>query len=115
MLNIKFFAVVLTALALTGCDSSKQNEIKQSASAAIESCKHLKIDQLIGFDEQAETPQCKSVNEFNLVAFKCEVSKHAFGVANDAAHIENEAHSIFAYTSEAACRQGLEAHDGNGP
>ena len=113
MLNIKSLAIIVTTVALSACDAIQQNQEQPTPSTAMESCNKLKIDQLLGFDEQAAPPQCKPVKDFNLVAFKCEISKNAFGATQDAAHIENEAHSIFAYPSEAACRQGLQAHDAN--
>lgn len=113
MLKIKFPLMLGIAVALTACGSQQDQAKAAAANSSGKVCANINMNKLVGFDEQQDTPQCRPIKDYNVVAFKCEIVGQAFGIKQDAVHIQNEQHSIFAYDSDKDCREGLAARDAN--
>ena len=96
-------------------DKHKIIATKESDQAVQISCSNPTITEWYGFDEAFEEPKCQKVNKFNLISYKCELSKNAFGADNDAILLENNEQRVFAYSSLKDCNEALEIRNSNAP
>ena len=128
----KKLLLILTVILLSACSDtvddqkttevaaqSTKTEVKQLSKAEnndhIElSCDHLNSKQSFGFNENLEEPKCEILDKFNLISYKCEVSKNAFGADKDAILLENQEQRIFIYANSRDCNEMLEIRNSNG-
>ncbi|OTG63874.1 hypothetical protein B9T28_12880 [Acinetobacter silvestris] len=123
--------LILTAIFVSACsdkvqdqkemkDATQSIKTKQSTHAEKNdhtefSCGHLDFKQTFGFNEYLEEPKCDVLEKFNLISYKCEVSKNAFGADRDAILLENKKQRIFIYSNLKDCNNALEIRNSNGP
>jgi len=79
------------------------------------SCSNPNITQWYGFNESVAEPKCEVVKNFQLSAYKCDISKNAFGENKDAILLENQDKRIFVYSTSKDCNEMLEIRNANGP
>ena len=79
------------------------------------SCSNPNITQWYGFNESVAEPKCEVVKSFQLSAYKCDISKNAFGENKDAILLENQDKRIFVYSTSKDCNEMLEIRNANGP
>lgn len=79
------------------------------------SCSNPNITELYGFDEAVTEPKCEVVKNFKLSAYKCDISKNAFGADKDAILLENQDKRIFVYSTSKDCNEMLEIRNSNAP
>lgn len=102
---------------------SAVSEKKESADKAVKtvdqaggiSCSNPNITQWYGFNESVAEPKCEVVKNFQLSAYKCDISKNAFGENKDAILLENQDKRIFVYSTSKDCNEMLEIRNANGP
>ncbi|MFK8986738.1 hypothetical protein [Acinetobacter seifertii] len=102
---------------------SAVSEKKESGDKAVKaadqvgeiSCSNPNITQWYGFNESVAEPKCEVVKNFQLSAYKCDISKNAFGENKDAILLENQDKRIFAYSTSKDCNEMLEIRNANGP
>ena len=129
----KKLLLILTVILLSACsdtaDDQKTTEVaaqstkakvKQSSKAEnnghIElSCDHLNFKQSFGFNENLEEPKCEILDKFNLISYKCELSKNAFGADKNAILLESQEQRIFVYSNLRDCKEMLEIRNSNEP
>lgn len=129
----KKLLLILTAILLSACGDKVQDQkttgvasqstkakVKQSSKAEnndhIElSYDHLNSKKSFGFNENLEQPKCEILDKFNLISYKCEISKNVFGANNDAILLENNEQRVFAYSSLKDCNEALEIRNSNVP
>ncbi len=78
-------------------------------------CKTMNVETWFAFDEASAEPICHQVKFYQLKDYQCDISKHAFGLHEDAIYIEKGAHRIFAYPIEKQCLDALDVRDSNAP
>jgi len=95
----------------------KENTIKTKEADQIAqiSCSNPNITEWYGFDEAVAEPKCEVVKNFKLSAYKCDISKNAFGADKDAILLENQDKRIFVYSTSQDCNEMLEIRNANGP
>ncbi len=110
----KSYSVVGEALPVS---TKKENTVKTKEADQIAqiSCSNPNITQWYGFDEAATEPKCEVVNSFKLSAYKCDISKNAFGADKDAILLENQDKRIFVYSTSKDCNEILEIRNSNAP
>ena len=129
----KKLLLILTAILLSACGDKVQDQkttgvasqstkakVKQSSKAEnndhIElSYDHLNSKKSFGFNENLKQPKCEILDKFNLISYKCEISKNVFGANNDAILLENNEQRVFAYSSLKDCNEALEIRNSNAP
>lgn len=79
------------------------------------SCSNPNITQWYGFNDSVAEPKCEVVKNFQLSAYKCDISKNAFGENKDAILLENQDKRIFVYSTSKDCNEMLEIRNANGP
>lgn len=79
------------------------------------SCSNPNITEWYGFDEAVTEPKCEVVKNFKLSAYKCDISKNAFGADKDAILLENQDKRIFVYSTSKDCNEMLEIRNSNVP
>ncbi|MEI1689742.1 hypothetical protein V8P55_15850 [Acinetobacter baumannii] len=79
------------------------------------SCSNPNITQWYGFNESVAEPKCEVVKNFQLSAYKCDISKNAFGENKDAILLEKQDKRIFVYSTSKDCNEMLEIRNANGP
>ncbi|WP_254626918.1 hypothetical protein, partial [Acinetobacter seifertii] len=102
---------------------SAVSEKKESVGKAVKtadqvgeiSCSNPNITQWYGFNESVAEPKCEVVKNFQLSAYKCDISKNAFGENKDAILLENKDKRIFVYSTSKDCNEMLEIRNANGP
>ncbi|MDC4497442.1 hypothetical protein NQ777_12740 [Acinetobacter baumannii] len=102
---------------------SALSEKKESADKAVKtadqvgeiSCSNPNITQWYGFNESVAEPKCEVVKSYQLSAYKCDISKNAFGENKDAILLENQDKRIFVYSTFKDCNEMLEIRNANGP
>lgn len=102
---------------------SAVSEEKESADKTVKtadqvgeiSCSNPNITQWYGFNESVTEPKCEIVKTFQLSAYKCDISKNAFGENKDAILLENQDKRIFVYSTSKDCNEMLEIRNANGP
>lgn len=102
---------------------SAVSEKKESVDKAVKtadqmgeiSCSNPNITQWYGFNESVAEPKCEVVKNFQLSAYKCDISKNAFGENKDAILLENQDKRIFVYSTSKDCKEMLEIRNANGP
>ncbi|MBD1230340.1 hypothetical protein IC789_00760 [Acinetobacter seifertii] len=102
---------------------SAVSQMKESTDKAVKaadqvgeiSCSNPNITQWYGFNESVAEPKCEVVKNFQLSAYKCEISKNAFGENKDAILLENQDKRIFVYSTSKDCNEMLEIRNANGP
>ncbi|MDV2947013.1 hypothetical protein RZ540_10835, partial [Acinetobacter baumannii] len=55
------------------------------------------------------------LKNFQLTAYKCDISKNAFGASKDAILLENQDKRIFVYSTSKDCNEMLEVRNANAP
>lgn len=90
-------------------------KIKEADQIAQISCSNPNITEWYGFDEAVAEPKCEVVKNFKLSAYKCDISKNAFGADKDAILLENQDKRIFVYSTSKDCNEVLEIRNANGP
>ena len=129
----KKLLLILTAILLSACGDKVQDQkttgvasqstkakVKQSSKAEnndhIElSYDHLNSKKSFGFNENLEQPKCEILDKFNLISYKCEISKNAFGADKDAILLESQEQRIFVYSNSRDCKEMLEIRNSNEP
>lgn len=99
---------------------SAVSEKKEGAGKAADqvgeiSCSNPNITRWYGFNESVAEPKCEVVKNFQLSAYKCDISKNAFGENKDAILLENQDKRIFVYSTSKDCNEMLEIRNANGP
>ncbi|MFI8010847.1 hypothetical protein ACIF8R_11770 [Acinetobacter sp. ABJ_C4_1] len=102
---------------------SAVNEKKVSAEKGLKtadqvgeiSCLNPNITQWYGFNDNIIESKCEVVKNFQLSAYKCDISKNAFGENKDAILLENQDKRIFVYSTSKDCNEVLEIRNANGP
>lgn len=102
---------------------SAASEKKESVGKAVKSadqvgeisCSNPNITRWYGFNESVAEPKCEVVKNFQLSAYKCDISKNAFGENKDAILLENQDKRIFVYSTSKDCNEVLEIRNANGP
>lgn len=102
---------------------SAVSEKKENADKALKtadqvggiSCLNPNITEWYGFDEAVTEPKCEVVKNFKLSAYKCDISKNAFGADKDAILLENPDKRIFVYSTSKDCNEMLEIRNSNAP
>ncbi|MBI1449635.1 hypothetical protein [Acinetobacter sp. AC1-2] len=79
------------------------------------SCSNPNITQWYGFNDNIVESKCEVVKSFQLSAYKCDISKNAFGENKDAILLENQDKRIFVYSTSKDCNEVLEIRNANGP
>lgn len=79
------------------------------------SCSNPNITQWYGFNDNIVESKCEVVKSFQLSAYKCDISKNAFGENKDAILLENQDKRIFVYSTSQDCNEVLEIRNANGP
>ncbi|MGV2455721.1 hypothetical protein [Acinetobacter seifertii] len=99
--------------------SEKKESVGKAVKAADQvgeiSCSNPNITQWYGFNESVAEPKCEVVKNFQLSAYKCDISKNAFGENKDAILLENQDKRIFVYSTSKDCNEMLEIRNANGP
>ncbi|MBJ9722951.1 hypothetical protein I5515_14205 [Acinetobacter calcoaceticus] len=105
--------------------ASAANEKKESADKTVKtkeadqvgqiSCSNPNITQWYGFNDNIVESKCEVVKNFQLSAYKCDISKNAFGENKDAILLENQDKRIFVYSTSKDCNDVLEIRNANGP
>lgn len=137
----KKLLLILTAILLSACGDKVQDQkttgvasqstkakVKKSSKAKVKqsskaenndhielSYDHLNSKKSFGFNENLEQPKCEILDKFNLISYKCEISKNVFGANNDAILLENNEQRVFAYSSLKDCNEALEIRNSNVP
>ena len=118
----KKLLLILTAILLSACGDKVQDQkttgvASQSTKAKVKqsSNDHLNSKKSFGFNENLEQPKCEILDKFNLISYKCEISKNVFGANNDAILLENNEQRVFAYSSLKDCNEALEIRNSNVP
>ncbi|MGR2826792.1 hypothetical protein FY048_14935 [Acinetobacter sp. 1124_18A] len=95
----------------------KENTIKTKEADQIAqiSCSNPNITQWYGFNDNIVESKCEVVKSFQLSAYKCDISKNAFGENKDAILLENQDKRIFVYSTSKDCNEVLEIRNANGP
>ncbi|NUG24213.1 hypothetical protein [Acinetobacter lactucae] len=108
------YSVVSGALPVS---ENKENTVKtkEADQRAQISCSNPNIAQWYGFDEAVTEPKCEVLNSFKLSAYKCDISKNAFGADKDAILLENQDKRIFIYSTSKDCNEILEIRNSNAP
>ncbi|USP40367.1 hypothetical protein [Acinetobacter sp. XS-4] len=88
---------------------------KEADQIAQISCSNPNITEWYGFDEAVAEPKCEVVKNFKLSAYKCDISKNAFGADKDAILLENQDKRIFVYSTSKDCNEMLEIRNSNAP
>lgn len=94
---------------------SAEKELKTADQVGEISCSNPNITQWYGFNESVAEPKCEVVKNFQLSAYKCDISKNAFGENKDAILLENQDKRIFVYSTSKDCNEMLEIRNANGP
>ncbi|MEB3796612.1 MULTISPECIES: hypothetical protein [Acinetobacter] len=102
---------------------SAASEKKESTDKAVKSadqvgeisCSNPNITRWYGFNESVAEPKCEVVKNFQLSAYKCDISKNTFGENKDAILLENQDKRIFVYSTSKDCNEMLEIRNANGP
>lgn len=102
---------------------SAVSEKKENADKALKtadqvgeiSCSNPNITQWYGFNDNIVESKCEVVKSFQLSAYKCDISKNAFGENKDAILLENQDKRIFVYSTSKVCNEVLEIRNANGP
>ncbi|WP_224970385.1 hypothetical protein [Acinetobacter oleivorans] len=79
------------------------------------SCSNPNITQWYGFNDNIVESKCEVVKSFQLPAYKCDISKNAFGENKDAILLENQDKRIFVYSTSKDCNEVVEIRNANGP
>ncbi|MFW1762834.1 hypothetical protein [Acinetobacter calcoaceticus] len=79
------------------------------------SCSNPNITQWYGFNDNIVESKCEVVKSFQLSAYKCDISKNAFGENKDAILLENQDKRIFVYSTSQDCNEVLEIRNASGP
>ncbi|ENU09964.1 hypothetical protein [Acinetobacter calcoaceticus] len=110
----KSYSAVSEALPV---NKKKENtvETKEADQIAQISCSNPNITEWYGFDEAVTEPKCEVVKNFKLSAYKCDISKNAFGADKDAILLENQDKRIFVYLTSKDCNEMLEMRNSNAP
>ncbi|EOQ62144.1 hypothetical protein F935_02929 [Acinetobacter calcoaceticus ANC 3811] len=95
----------------------KENTIKTKEADQIAqiSCSNPNITEWYGFNDNIVESKCEVVKSFQLSAYKCDISKNAFGENKDAILLENQDKRIFVYSTSKDCNEVLEIRNANGP
>jgi len=110
----KSYSAVSEALPV---NKKKENtvETKEPDQMAQISCSNPNITQWYGFNDNIVESKCEVVKSFQLSAYKCDISKNAFGENKDAILLENQDKRIFVYSTSQDCNEVLEIRNANGP
>lgn len=96
-------------------NTDKTVKTKEADQVAQFSCSNPNITQWYGFNENIAEPKCEVVKNFQLTAYKCDISKNAFGASKDAILLENQDKRIFVYSTSKDCNKMLEVRNANAP
>lgn len=102
---------------------SAVSEKKESVGKAVKtadqvgeiSCSNPNITRWYGFNDNIIESKCEVVKNFQLSAYKCDISKNAFGENKDAILLENQDKRIFVYSTSKDCNEVVEIRNANGP
>ncbi|WP_212512032.1 hypothetical protein [Acinetobacter seifertii] len=95
---------------------SAVSEKKESGDKVGEiSCSNPNITRWYGFNDNIIESKCEVVKNFQLSAYKCDISKNAFGENKDAIFLENQDKRIFVYSTSKDCNEVVEIRNANGP
>ncbi|MEO9281506.1 hypothetical protein ABFY81_16645 [Acinetobacter sp. WA-87] len=102
---------------------SAVSEKKESVGKAVKtadqvgeiSCSNPNITRWYGFNDNIIESKCEVVKNFQLSAYKCDISKNAFGENKDAIFLENQDKRIFVYSTSRDCNEVVEIRNANGP
>lgn len=110
----KSYSAVSEALPV---NKKQENTVKTKEADQIAqiSCSNPNITEWYGFDEAVTEPKCEVIKNFKLSAYKCDISKNAFGADKDAILLENQDKRIFVYSTSKDCNEMLEIRNSNAP
>ncbi|WP_336168936.1 hypothetical protein [Acinetobacter sp. 161(2023)] len=115
-------SVVQTEINKSGSVASEKKESVDKAVKTKEvdqvgqiSCSNPNITKWYGFNDNIVESKCEVVKSFQLSAYKCDISKNAFGENKDAILLENQDKRIFVYSTSKDCNEMVEIRNANGP